>query len=165
MKAHWFIVFLLISYPLFVLSGFIHEMGHAAVADWFGIQVTGFFPTECLRLQCNMLALEPLEGRRGEAVLFAGGIAASLWWLAVYLVTMRWHRTRRWWIGGVSAAFLAGELTTAMLEGGWTWLYSNYKLLTLSIIVLAMAGGFVAQLSVTAKSFHLRQFWTWRKMS
>ena len=165
MKAYVRLLMLPLLYLPFVLSGFIHEGGHAAVAEWLDIQVTGFSPTECLLLRCKVFLRESLEGWRGLAVLLGGGLSASLWWLSIYVVTMRWHRRGGWWVGGVTAAFLTGELTTASLEGGWNWLYSNHKLAALSIILLGMVAGFVVQVRVTAQSFGIRQIRVWLKGS
>lgn len=152
---------LLFLYLAFVSTGFIHEGGHAVVADLVGIEVTGFSPTECLRLHCRVFAVEPLEGWRGRAVLLGGGLSASLWWFAVYPVTTRLHRKEGWWLGAATAAFLTGELMTALLEGGWNWLYSNYEWVSRLILFLAMGAGFAAQLKVTGQSFRIRQIWAW----
>ena len=147
-----------ISYLIFVSSGFVHEGGHSVVGNWVGIEIAGFSPAKCLRLDCKVYPLESLEGWQGNTVLFAGGITASLWWLAIYLVTTPWHRKGGWLIGGITAALIAGELTTGIFEGGWNWFYSNYQVLTLIMIVITMVAGFFVQLRFASQTFRVHLF-------
>ena len=165
MQVYLTLLLLPLLYLTFVLSGFIHERGHATEADWAGIDVKGLSPSECIRLQCRVNPLEPLEGWRGLAVLLGGGLFAALWWLATYLVTMRWHRTGGWWVGGVIAAFFTGELTAATLEGGMNWLDSDYVPVALLVIVFGMAAGFRAHMKIMPQSFRIRQISDWLKGS
>lgn len=133
-------------YLAFISSGFSHEGGHSIVGDWVGVEISAFSPSDCLRLRCQVSAEQPLTGIEGSAVLFAGGVISSVWWLAVYLVTKRWHRTGGWMVGGVAIAFFTGELVIASFEGGWNWFYTTYEFAVLLLTMIAMGTAFTAQL-------------------
>ena len=78
MKAYVLLPFSLVLYFASLLSGFVHEGGHTAMARWLDVEVIGFSPIGCLLLICGLYSPDPLEGPRGKAMLFAGGLTASL---------------------------------------------------------------------------------------
>lgn len=150
---------LVILYLCFVTTGFVHEGGHSFVGKKAGVELSGFSPSTCLLLQCRVYPLAPLEGWEGSVTLWSGGLVATLWWLGIYCATSRRHIGRQWWMGVILAGFASGEMTTAVLEGGWNGLYTKYSGIAFMVILLAMSTGLAYQLTITRQWWRLKQLW------
>lgn len=155
----------ILFYFAFVSSGFFHEGGHSAVGGWVGIEISGFSAMKCFQLNCTVYALEELVGWQGYAVLFAGGLFASAWWAAIYLMTIRWHRTSGWLVGSVAAALSSGEFVVALFEGGWNWFYSNYEIAVLFIVFFVMVISFRIQINFSGQGTRLEPVTRWLSKS